>query len=244
MKKPKRFKHFLAHLVKKNPVVLETFFGGKRNATLKESEDYDALQKRSAEQYKEVEDREHKNYQIDKHKGIISKHTEHSGTVNGHLVEHSKGKKDAISNHSLTHINKLDNAFNETKAKMTKDTHVYTGVHPDVVKHAKKEKSEHMTVHLPAYTSSTTAKHVAEDFARDNTDHDNKEAHVLHIKVKEGHPAMPIAKHSKHKEEHEVLLHRGTMLKVHKTPTTEKLKDGTTLHTWHAETIGHNPDKI
>jgi hypothetical protein len=248
------FKRFVAHIIRKEPIVLETYFGNKeRNTprTDKEIRDQekdrlyeDTMNMPGAKAYKAIEKREHAHYDLSWHTRVIHDFTTHSGTVNKHLVNHATGQKDAISPHSHNFIKKMDHMFDRTKAKMKADTHVYTGVHPDVLRHAAYTKDDHMVAHLPAYTSTSTSKDVAEGFAGDHTDHDNHMAHILHIHVKEGHPAIPVDKHSANQGEHEVVLHRGTLLKIHPVPVVEKLKHGGKIATWHAETIGHNPHHI
>lgn len=105
------------------------------------------------------------------------------------------------------------------------DLHVYHGTstwNPGALA----SKHPDRLVKSPAFISSSIDKDRAYRFTtRDEN------SHVLHIHLKKGQKALPILQHSNHPREHEVLLPRDTVLKIHPKPI--KLSCGT--HVWHAE---------
>lgn len=156
------------------------------------------------------------------------------------------------------YTDRLDKSLNN--ASLHSDTHVFTGLRESPVKHFTSAGTA--KVHLPAYTSTTTRYGTAEDFAKrtkltpeqklkhtalnsdaptlNKNDEEDGQKHVLKIHLPAGTKAGSIIHFAQHREEHEILLHRGHNIEIHPHPTIDS--NGT--HTWHARIISHTPEKI
>ena len=158
-------------------------------------------------------------------KKALDSYTDDSYDINRALIEKNKNHKN--------HIAQLSKAV--SNSPLHHDIHVYhgtNGFHPG--NEAKKHKEGH--IHLPAFTSTTIDKHMAHSFANFQHEDTKKTGHILHIHVKKGQHGKYIGSHSKNEHgdnEHEMLLQKGLVLKVH--PKPKKLADGT--HIWHSHII-------
>jgi hypothetical protein len=150
--------------------------------------------------------------------------------------------------HLKKKISDMDGVFSDKSNHVGKDHVVYTGLpeSPQGVFDREKKKSgtapKHVEVHLPAYTSTSTKRHVAEKFAEQVGR--SGAQHVLKIHVPAGHPAISLKAHSKYQgnnDESEVLLHRDTRLHIHHEPEYDNY---TNTYVWHAHVAGHHPTEI
>jgi hypothetical protein len=185
-------------------------------------------------------------------KTAVKQYSDDSRPLNGFLHQHHKGvefnsSKDKVRER-IKHLGEALDAH-----KTTEDMHVYTGVPHSPAKHFKTSGSKvnaTATVHLPAFTSTSSKLKCAKTFSEDTVhpkddlhgiDHTDFGArHVLKIHVPKGSYAMSLKKHSFCPEEHEVLLHRGHNLEIDKNP--EHLGSG--HYMWHARVVSHTPAEI
>lgn len=189
------------------------------------------------------------------HHPALDKYTSDSSHLNGSLHKHYR--KGEIGQLAKKHAQNLDNHLNKQKTK--EDTHVFTGLpHSphEMWNQSKTHHSESVKVHLPAYTSTSTNIAQANQFAMrskgpDHSKHEplntnapkkisTVQRHIMKIHVPKGTHAASIRDHSKYRDEHEILLHRGHHLEIHPRPTVHP--DGT--HVWHARIIGHDPKPL
>lgn len=153
-----------------------------------------------------------------------------------------------------TWVKEIDSVFANKNNHVGKHHIVYTGIpeSPDKLfdkesekRGAAKNKIHHVVAHFPAYISATTEEHVAKRFA---DSYDRKESdpniHVLKLHVPPHHPSMSIKKISTDPSQNEVLLHRGTRVKIHPNPIQKRGKDGTVTNVWHGEVVGHHLDDL
>ena len=248
---------FGTHSLKKNPEqkyeVMSTSFGShslpkkKVDEAVKNigepepsKEQHDDLHTKSAPTHKEL--------LSDHEDEAIKDYTDESRGLNGMLHKHAKGHDITTSSNidNKKTVSHLDSALN--KHKTDKDMTVYTGLKDSPAKHFKTGKvEEHTTVHLPAFTSTSTSPKTAigfsegtSNFKDENHGLEGVNNHILKIHVPKGTHAMSVKGHSFVPEENEVLLHRGHNLQIHRKPTT--LADGTIM--WHAKVVGHNPQSL
>jgi hypothetical protein len=118
---------------------------------------------------------------------------------------------------------------------LKRDVHVYSGVRFNPGQVASRHPEGH--IHLPAYTSTSLDRGVANQFA--------DSGHILHVHLKAGDKARYLGADSHYTHEKEVLLPRHTTLKVHPEPTKVKEEGGNTVHVWHAHVVHQaHPDDI
>ena len=134
----------------------------------------------------------------------------------------------------------LDNMFDDKSTHIGKDHVVYTGLNANghkIFNNLKLDKDGMHRIKQKAYTSTSTDPEIAQNFT---TKDDNGQKHILKISVPANHPSVDISHHSawNAENEKEVLLDRGTLLKIHPA-TTEK--DGFVYH--HATVEGHDKDE-
>lgn len=152
----------------------------------------------------------------------------HINKASGQALSHqeSEHEKYTSSRHE-EHTKHLDKALK--KSKLKHDLHVYHGLkgwHPG--DEARKGNGH---IRLPSYTSTSIDKSIAANFA--NTADHRGEKHILHIHMKKGQHGHYLGSHSDFSNEKEMLLPRGTILKVHPKST----KHGS-VRVWHA-TVHH-----
>jgi hypothetical protein len=248
-------KHSLPKTPKKLPAMETTF--GKHSLEKPQlvKEDADAYQLSHADQQTIHKNFAPLNDDINKsQKQAAEKYSTHSQDLNSTLHDLYNSKPKVAIHNIHEHVDQahligamLDN--HKTKAPI----HVYTGVKHSPVTHFQgdNEHSEHATVHLPAFTSTSTSLQVAKGFAGKTTHPDdhkhgvdsapgNGANHILRIHVPEGSHAASIRHVALLQEENEVLLHRGHNLEIHKTP--EKI--GSSTYLWHAKLVSHKPENI
>lgn len=139
--------------------------------------------------------------------------------------EHLKAVYERKVAESKKQVSGIDKVISD-HGTLNHDLHVYHGANFDPGDLAKKHPDGH--IKSPCYLSTSHRKKTAQYFAAQG--HGQGGYHILHIHLKKGQKALPILKHSEVASEHEHLLPRNTVLKVH--PKPKKLLHGT--HIWHA----------
>lgn len=142
--------------------------------------------------------------------------------------------------HNFTHdIRGIDAALHRNKLAVPLVTYSGIGWHPN---NKMDEKGE---IYLPAYTSTTTSKSTAFNFARANSHQKNNPMHILRIQNKAGDPGFytkddPVVTH--YEGEREYIIPRNTKIRINKNPTTfVDSKTGLPVHVWDAERISSEP---
>jgi hypothetical protein len=177
----------------------------------------------------------------------VHKYTKGSKELNGSLHKHAAGRD--IDDHNKEQAHALTKILDKHKTK--EDTHVYTGIPKSPAEHFK-DHNKPTTVHLPAFTSTSTSRKTAKAFcefghhkndAKHGVVHDKNDkvaAHILKIHVPKGTSAASIRKQSDQPTEHEVLLNRGHHVEIH--PKPEHI--GNNIHVWHAKIVAHKPKDL
>lgn len=169
-------------------------------------------------------------------------YTDHSHGINSALAKKKETKWDHPVIHALDHI---------TQKPIDHELHVYHGLDTwDPGKEIKKNK--HGLLHIPTFLSTSTSKLEAHKFSKMQGEHHDElpktlnKGHILHIHLKKGNKGTYVGEHSAQTDitgynEHEFLIPRDTVLKVH--PEHTLLNDGTKV--WHATVQQHlEPRKL
>ena len=263
---PTLMTHFGSHAKEQSPLpTLKTVFGThSKIETNKDLDESSKIPKTAKDQIGNDNHDIHKTDSLSK-SDVVAGYSEKSYHLNNFLHKAHRGAE-TKNNRFHRKINDLDKELD--RARLSKDTHVYTGLPQgphELFKAHGVEPGENIKVHLPAYTSTSTRYSIAKKFAADKFDRssifgkyipvnhkvhkplnkldepikDNGK-HVLKIHLPKGTKAGSIKSQSCYEHENEVLLHRGHELEIHHRPTVEP--DGT--HIWHARVIKHNPKQI
>lgn len=180
----------------------------------------------------------------DDDKTHIYRYTSASRPFNRFLYDSHKNSQNPThftihGSQNFTHdIRGLDAAVNRNKLEMPLTTYSGIGWHP----HSRMD--DEGIVHLPAYTSTTTSKSIAHNFAVSNK-HKQDALHILRIKNHIGDSGVytkddPVV--TSYEGEKEFIIPRNTKLKINKSPTTFIDKDkGIPVHVWDAERIHSDP---
>jgi len=176
----------------------------------------------------------------------LTRYTRDSTMINGYL--HNKHKGTNASEVYADQAEDISHALDKHKTKAPID--VYTGVPKSPSEHfhtVDGNTPTHTTVHLPAFTSTSTSLRKASEFSRETShtndvNHGIKEdtKHVLKIHVPKGSSAASVRSLSNMDNEHEILLNRGHNIQIHHEP--EDIGHNTML--WHAKIISRTPGKI
>jgi hypothetical protein len=161
----------------------------------------------------------------DDHHKYINQYTQDSSGINKPLIK-KYGTSTSVPHHVAHFSNKMDEI---TQNPIGNHLSVYSGIGFDP---AKKLKSKDSTVFLPAYTSATHDKQVANFFTRNIGD--TPDRHILHIRLKPNDWATHISQHSNHPTEHETIIARNTELKIHPEPKIYTNDSGEKVHIWNA----------
>jgi hypothetical protein len=179
-------------------------------------------------------------------------YTDDSYAVNSGLFHHYK-EGIPVASDTKEQIDHLTKTLNDHKT--TEPTHVFTGTKFSPSQHFSPVKGavpETATVHLPAFTSTSTSINKAIPFGHDvkhandanhGVAHDGiygKAKHILKIELPKGTSAASVREHAMLPSEQEILLNRGHTIEIHKDPV--KLDSGTYL--WNAKIKAHNPEKL
>lgn len=176
------------------------------------------------------------------HEAINSYTRDSTGTNNRLFREHATGTQ------SKSHfVDLMDHVTNSHK--LPEDLHVYSGVkfNPDEL--ASKHPDRH--VHLPAFTSTSIQKEVAQGFANDTTHHEDEHEfthhHIIHFHLKKGQKGIFVGTNpdhdrdnqlSEHPEEHEFILPRNTKIHIHpEHDTYDDNNESRTYHVHHAHVV-------
>lgn len=177
-------------------------------------------------------------------KKAVEVYTSSSLGLNGYL--HNKHKSLNAASNYKSHADLLTAAMDKQKTKSP--LNVYTGVLKSPAEHFTHDKP--VTVHLPAFTSTSTSRAASTQFAKstthkndanhgiDSTDHDAK--HIIKIHLPVGTSAASVRSHSNIQEENEILLNRGHNIEIHHKP--EHI--GNNIWQWNAHVVSHTPDKL
>ena len=264
---PTLMTHFGSHAKEQSPLpTLKTVFGThSKIETNRDLDESSKIPKTAKDQIGNDNHDIHKTDPLSK-SDVVAGYSESSHHLNDFLHKSHHGTKTKYSQYNRKTVNDLDKELD--RARLSKDTHVYTGLPQgphELFKAHKVEPGENIKVHLPAYTSSSTSYRIAKKFATGMSERSHKFGkyipvnhkvheplnkldepindngkHVLKIHLPKGTKAGSIRSQSSYKHENEVLLHRGHELEIHHRPTVEP--DGT--HIWHARVIKHNPKQI
>lgn len=150
-----------------------------------------------------------------------------------HQIDHEwddeweKSRKRTKKMALIKHSHNIDKAMR--KSSLKHDVHVYHGLKgwnpsEEAAKHPERK------IKLPAYTSTSIHRSTADNFAGEDA---NREKHVLHIHLKKGQKGIYLGHHSHYDNEREMLLPRGTTLKIHKHK--DRVKSD-----WNVDTIIHH----
>lgn len=264
---PTLMTHFGSHAKEQLPLpTLKTVFGTL--SKIETNRDLDESSKTPKSAKDQIGNGDHDIHKTDslRKSDVVTGYSDSSHEINDFLHKSHRGTKTKDSRLHRKTVNDLDKELD--RARLSKDTHVYTGLPQgphELFKAHEVEPGENIKVHLPAYTSSSTHYITAKKFAvgksershkfgkhipvnhevhkplnKLNDPYEDNGKHVLKIHLPKGTKAGSIRSQSDFKHENEVLLHRGHELEIHHRPTVEP--DGT--HIWHARVIKHNPKQI
>lgn len=188
-------------------------------------------------------------HKMGEHRPGVYDYTRGSINVNSHLYENERKRLGLPHKKSDLHLDEYDqhtlhHTSEAIKAnKMHKGITVHTGLSSNPTKYFDKGKTS-TTVRMPAFTSTSLSKEVADSFAHQKyDDKNNSHKHILSIKIPRGKHAAFVDHISRHSGEHEVILHHGAHIKIHhepyKTITHTDDYDGSKHHThfYHAELV-------
>ena len=190
-----------------------------------------------------------------KHHDLLRNYSEHSYKINDQLVDQYVH---GIELSDKEHIETLDKLINvPAKYNIT----VYSGIkwNPEDYWDKLGVSVDHtITMHLPAYTSTSTDINVAFKFSRFLTgisenrkiqfrsksiqreyeqDGDSNYLHVLKIEIPAGIKLGSLVSQSKHKNEKEVVIQRGVGIIIHPKVQLILDEDGNFVFLWNAEII-------
>jgi hypothetical protein len=172
--------------------------------------------------------------------GLDAGHETGSGEVNKHLIDSHINKTpinqsfhfsndDDPENGQTLNINDLDDALNQNKLHKNLVTYSGLGFNPSRI-------MQNNLLHLPAYTSSSTSRHVALIYARPD---ENMDAHILEIHHPKGSNGMYLGDNEDYtpfyQKEH--LMPRGVTIQINPIPEIHEGKDGNKLHVWKAKRL-------
>lgn len=123
----------------------------------------------------------------------------------------------------------------------TPDFTVYTGIHAENNPNTDHTLTEdgYKLYHSPAFISTTLTPNVAEQFARMKTDpgHDKSVRDVVKMKIPGGYPhGMYVESMSEHSSEHEYLLDKDHVIKIHPEPV-HYTRHGAIYRLWQGELV-------
>lgn len=170
--------------------------------------------------------RDHPNYDA------VKNYTRMSHKLNRYHIEKASGK-DITDDHKIAHFEDQTKHLDKVirSHKLPDDVHLYHGTsgwHPgdEAAKHPKGH------IRMPAYLSTSHNKAISKGFCESGPRTTDSTHHIIHIHAKKGQKALYIGNRTVG-EEHETLLPRNQVLKVHPKPTV--LSDGT--HVWHSKIV-------
>jgi hypothetical protein len=179
-------------------------------------------------------------------KDAVSLYTDSSTGLNGALHHFHNGHN--FNESYMRHAKTLTDVLDKNKTK--EDTIVYTGVKKSPAALFDNDGTKHASVHLPAFTSTSTSFGTARGFSEpakhkhdinhgvstDGTEH----RHVLQLHVPKGTSAASVKSHSFLPREHEILLNRGHDISIDPSPTHHIDSNGGHTYVWHARVVGNS----
>ena len=172
-----------------------------------------------------------KPYRNEIEKGHVTRYTNDSSDLNKDLLDRHF-KKTKILDHHKKQIKALDR---RTSSPIGHHVSLYSGLGFNPANHITGKN----LIRMPAYTSLTHAKRIATFFSAlkqsgEQNDGDKPVRHILHVHMRPEDHADHIGDAHDNATEHETILPRDTVLKIHDTPTTHKDANGATYKIWHA----------
>lgn len=238
------FKEYLAEKYNRSKEFMVTSFGSH-------SINEDNYEVKSDEEH----DRIHKKLKINKqllnnpiHLGSVTRYSESSTSLNNYLHKKYQDPK-TEGEHYPQEANMLSDVLSTQKIPHSID--LYTGIKYSPAKHfeSDKELPESKLVHLPAFTSTSTKRSIADNFSS-NVEHKNDSRHgvdseygarhIIHIHAPAGTSGASIKEYSFMPHEQEVLLNRGHNIMLESKP--EHL--GNDVYQWNAHIVSHTPQKL
>ena len=127
-----------------------------------------------------------------------------------------RGDKSILDHHQLHVHDELKKAVRTHRTR--EDMTVHTGMKRDPRTFEQHEGK--IKVEMPAFTSTTIHKSVAEDFARHLETHegDKTHSHILHLDIPKGSHGSYVAHHSKIPDEKEFILHPNARVHIDPEP--------------------------
>jgi ADP-ribosyltransferase exoenzyme len=174
--------------------------------------------------------------------GAVMNYTDSSLALNKMLHDKSHDKPKLVD-----WANNLSSAL--SKHKIASDIHTFTGVSRSPARFFNSPEQGTATVHLPAFTSTTTNFRTANRFTKprvhpSDVNHDipeNEEVkHILRLHMPAGTHAASMFEHSQHNHENEILMNRGADIEINRTPVDV----GNNTFMWHAKVVGQNPQPL
>jgi hypothetical protein len=183
----------------------------------------------------------------------VAKFNNHSRPVNDFLIRNFHGQGRSWDREHHPQVGHLDSIFNHAP-KTTNPINTMSGLKQspqDLIDHVRSlghEIGDHIYMHLPAYTSTSTRFSTAAAFVKYHKHPDeptHADAHMFHIHVPAGHKMIGMEAHPdrENSEEHELVLPRDTILKVNTTPAVYRIGNKH-MHVWHSEVHGTNPTPL
>lgn len=181
------------------------------------------------------------------HVKYIRKYTDNSYTMNKGLYIHATTGKNKLENKPF--LRQTVNGLDSIHAPISGNHVLYSGVRwnpSDASEMTYHFSDDHLAMHLPAFTSTTTSIKKASSFAQ-ASDRSGGKKHIIRFNLKHGDIALPVhASYAAATEENEVILPRNTIIKISRTPseiikpsTGSKIPSSET-HIWDAHIL-HQP---
>jgi len=172
-----------------------------------------------------------KPYRNEIEKEHVARYTDDSEPINRDLLDRHF-KKTKILDHHKNQIKALDR---RTSSPIGHHVSLYSGLGFNPGQHITGKN----LIRMPAYTSLTHSKPTATFFSElKHTGEQNDEGkpvhHILHVHMRPEDHADHIGDAQYNASEHETILPRDTVLKIHGTPTTHTGRNGAIYKIWHA----------
>lgn len=173
----------------------------------------------------------------------------HSRGVNDFLHRNYHGLQKSWDAKHHDVVNKIDGIFAD---HTTKDPlNVVSGLKQSpqsIIDHARSqghEVGEHIHLHLPAYTSTTTRAGTALAFAKimgGGNEVGHGDQHLLHVHVPAGNRLIGLEMHPdlENGRESEIVMPRDTIVRVNTTPSVYRMGHRN-IHVWMSHVVGSNP---
>jgi hypothetical protein len=182
----------------------------------------------------------------------VHRFNEHSRPVNDFLIRNFHGQKRSWDDLPVV-AHHLDHIFDHGQ-KTTNPINTMSGLKQspqDLIDHVRSlghEIGDHIYMHLPAYTSTSTRFSTAAAFTKYFHPYDDAgklpgpmNAHMFHIHVPTGHKLIGLEAHPdlENGHESELVLPRDTILKIKTTPNVYRIGNKH-MHVWMSEVHGTN----